>query len=304
MSQAARIRLAETLVEQGLEAYGLGQEARAAALWQQALESNPEDERAREYLEIAADAGEARAANATPAPRDLRTPVAALDRYGVLDAVRRRDFERALELLYEARAKEPEDESVSLSIHHVKKKLSARYRRRIGDLDAIAAPTGRQKGSLAPEWATVLKLVDGITTFGDVLRASPLGRFETKRVLSQLLDAEFVGVVERPRTRSRPQMPAVRPVRKPPSSQPQTRPEEMRARVEEPPPVAAEAPATESDCCETRSYQIALRSATDAYLEQDYEAAERCYHRCLELRPDDARAKHNLEMLARRRRES
>ncbi|MEZ4398426.1 MAG: hypothetical protein R3B06_00300 [Kofleriaceae bacterium] len=48
-------------------------------------------------------------------------------------------------------------------------------------------------------------------------------------------------------------------------------------------------------------FQLAFAEATRAYLRRDYAAAEQLFERCVELKPDDARALHNLESLRRRR---
>jgi len=48
-------------------------------------------------------------------------------------------------------------------------------------------------------------------------------------------------------------------------------------------------------------YSTALRAGTTAYLRRDYDEAERCFRRCLDLRPGDPRALHNLKRLALRK---
>ncbi|NOY92068.1 MAG: hypothetical protein GXP55_12800 [Deltaproteobacteria bacterium] len=300
MVELPYVKPVDRLLEEGLEAYGVGKEERAAELWVEALKLDPRNQQAREYLEAAGVEPPSIADVVTlHPPGSERAPAPSLNRKAILEAVQARDFERALELLYQARARQPSDTSLSLSILPIKKQLTMRYERRIGDLDAIAGRTFHQLDrELSENAQKVLSLVDGISSFGDVLQSSTVGRFETLHALSQLLDLEAIGVAQRPRTRSRPDLPAVRSVREPPPSE---RPDAdvLRSAASCDSPVAPDAQSAAEDTPE--SYASTLKAGTRAYLRRDYAEAERCFRHCLQIRPDDTRALHNLKRLELRK---
>ncbi len=330
MEGDARGSSADELVDEGLEAYGAGKEERAIAAWRRALELDPENAQAREYLEVAGvDVPALAEGVAQPPPSEGDAAPTPEYQREIISAVQANDLERGLDLIYRARAIHPEDASLSHSLRHIKKKLTARYERRIADMDAVAARTSEQPATeLTDNELAVLALVDGIVSFADVIDSSKRGRFQTLRALTVLLDAGIVGIAEHARTRSRPGPAPMRTTRDP---SPPAEVEVPTAGLEEPGTgLPWDAPRAERaadmgvehkpssgdsyrDALRARSafyvgrgsvqppppsgesYDEALRKGTLADEVANYVEAERCFLICLERRPGDWLAKENLE---------
>jgi hypothetical protein len=104
-------------------------------------------------------------------------------------------YEEALQLLHAARWSVPDAAEISRGIGLLKERLVRGYLRRIGNLDVIPRRTGDLAGtdaSFSEEERTLLRLVDGISSFGDIANQSMLGRFETYRALVRFLDDGIV----------------------------------------------------------------------------------------------------------------
>ncbi|MCA9626714.1 MAG: hypothetical protein KC766_03565 [Myxococcales bacterium] len=97
-----------------------------------------------------------------------------------------RRYEDALDLLCSVREAFPEDQALTRSIRLLRDHLSARYARRLEDLDVVPR-VARQERNLAANERRVLELVDGVTSFGELLLTSPLGQFDTLRALFSLI---------------------------------------------------------------------------------------------------------------------
>jgi len=155
-----------------------------------------------------------------------------------------RRYEEALDLL-SAPPAEPDAIEISRGIQLLKQRLVRRYLHQIGNLDHVPnlaiSQRGRRARKLTEEQTEVLRLIDGISSYGDIAHESRLGRFETFRTLSTLV---FEGVLTAspdaspadsgdhsvvPRLRPPPWRPArSRPRR---TSFPATRPSHRRDRV-------------------------------------------------------------------------
>lgn len=311
----------EDLLQRGLELYGQNRTAEAIRCWNDVLAQSPGEQRALDYLE---------SAGVTPAPsqplgkvielhpiREQRAsaaaaegpvsrPLPALDElhHGISDReaferlLREKRFEEALEFLYKERERAPEDASITRGIRALKDHLTARYGRELGSLDqvpVVLAPP-EERRLLPAEKRDLLRLVDGIATFGDVLISSRFGRFETCRLLALMLKRGVIGVrphsaeptVLDPRELARPA--PTPPVAEPPST---TRPV-----VDEHPPAPASAPPPASH---TDPYAELFASATEAYLRRDYDEALRLFEECVRQRPQDRRAEYNLRKLKERK---
>ncbi len=280
----------ETLLAEGLDLYGRDRVDEAIARWRQVLVLIPGEPRARDYLD---------AALPTPRVIPLRgdAPAPTL-REQVQALVAEHRFEDALDALLAARAAAPDDEAISRSIRLVKERLMREYVERLGNLDRVPrASTGRiHPSSLGADAQATLRLVDGISSVDDILRASRLGQFRTLRTLLTLheralielsMAAPAVGspaaddaVVDRVLADDTS---AVHPV--PPEAPPQAI--RFAGPPSTPPPPDPHA--------------ALFAEATRAYLRRDYAAAEQLFERCAVLRPTDPRAHHNLESLRRRR---
>jgi hypothetical protein len=107
--------------------------------------------------------------------------------------LRERRYEEALKVLYAARASAPKDQAISRSIRLLRERIAVDYAARLVNLDRVPARGERISGSLlSSEERQVLSLVDGISSYGDIVAASPMGRLNTLRMLCSFLDTGLV----------------------------------------------------------------------------------------------------------------
>lgn len=189
----------EQLIAKGLRLYGRGEEAEAVACWRQVLVMDPSHPQAHDYLEsTGVDGHAASLATELDAQKSIRNEriTGVVDKQAVLEAVKRREFDQALRMLYEARREHPNDASISRSIQHIKSRLERELITQLVDLDRV--PTKAQITVPADnlEAEIVARLVDGIATLGDVVETSPLGRLRTLRLLVEMLSGSLVRPVE------------------------------------------------------------------------------------------------------------
>jgi tetratricopeptide (TPR) repeat protein len=308
---------ADELLQRGLELYGQNHVAEAIGCWREALALAPDDRRARDFLESAgvdvdlpssrrsgvalSRPAEPSGAAAEVAPQGPSPPsksgVAAIDRAALTRLLEEKRFEEALDLLYAQREASPDDAAVSRGIRAIKEHLILRYGRALGSLDRVPMRERAGEGAALPaEQQHVLRLIDGLASFGDVIHASQLGRFETYRLLCSMLEARVLSArapsVRMPVVRSPPPEPTAEAAA-PPSDAPITRPSPS---VSPAPPssmtVSHAVLGSEGD-----AYERSFALATEAYLRRDFMKALHLYRACLTLRPDDARAAHNLRKL-------
>lgn len=320
---------AEDLLALGLELYGQNKVAAAVRCWQQVLSLSPGDRRALDYLDAAG-------AEATPAPvsaatahggvlielaaaREARAAAPPSVMLGDVEvSVQNREamerllgdkrYEEALQVLYKERERAPRDSSISRGIRVLKEQLVVYYGRELGSLDRVPVLVASEEvlSRLAPEQREVLRLLDGVATFGDVLGSSRFGRFETYRLLATLLKRGSITVRSPSVT-----MPAVRESSPPPITRPSSGTISLgrHVRVAEgsadetttpaPPPVAqGSAPSFYPPPSRSAGdFDRIFGQATEAYLCKDHAEAIRLYEQCLAVRPGDARAEHNLRKL-------
>ena len=262
----------EKLLEEGLVHYGANRVQEAVACWRRVLAIHPGDDRALDYLAAAGEVEEpqydtAKTLEIVPgegateaAPRQ---PSAAKTLAAMLEAKR---YDEALHFLYAMRERAPGDASVSRAIRFVKDRLILEYSGRIGNLDGVprVAVGPERLNGLGFEERELLKWIDGIATYGDVIEACRLGQFRTYRLLARFLDS---GILEE------------------------------GGGVSEETPRGASDPAVATD----GGYVELFNEATRAYLKRDYEQAERLFVQCERIRPDDARVIHNLNRLRSRK---
>ncbi len=184
------IASAEELIADALRLLQEGRRLDAIALWKRALELDPANPRALDYLESTEANG---LSNDSESDLDPQQPIeqeripGLADKQAVLVAVKNREYDRALQLLYYARRQHPGDESISRSIQHIKARLARDLIAQLGDLDRVPK---REEIRVPPgdlEAEVVATLIDGIVTLGDLIETSPLGRFRTLRVLKNVL---------------------------------------------------------------------------------------------------------------------
>jgi hypothetical protein len=203
------------------------------------------------------------------------------DKSHFVELLRQRRFDEGLSVLYQLREHSPDNASIARGIQLLKAKLLQDQLERLGDLDLVPRLRAVSPSTLGDDVASVLRLVDDISCTGDILECSRLGRLATARALVQLVDAGCIALL----SRERPQLHLIRP----PPSEPSP-PSGDAA----PPGVAEPAP----------DFDALFRSGTERYLARDYAEAERLFGCCHALRPEDRRVLHNIERLAKRKRES
>src|SRR5262249_32645081 len=107
-----------------------------------------------------------------------------------------RRYEEALELLFAARRANPQAEEISRGIQLLKQRLIRRYLRVIGNLDHVPQPSVTREAldarATSEDEREVMHLIDGISTYGDIVRGSRRGRYETFALLARLVAADVV----------------------------------------------------------------------------------------------------------------
>jgi len=186
MAQANEGNVAK-LLQRGLELYGTGEIPRAFMLWNEALELDPGNEEALDYIRDADRRSRPRANHGD-------TPSASI----VWDARRLAqggEEEAALELLVSA------PNSVTLQCESMIELLRARifrkYQSVLGDLEQI--PRVKEDAvdllgqNLPPSAGFLLSMVDGLTSLSDLVTVSGMDRFEALRSLHCMSEA---GILE------------------------------------------------------------------------------------------------------------
>jgi len=179
------------LLQQGLELYGTGDVAQAFMLWNEALELDPGNEEALDYI---------RDADRRTKPRgeNPEAPTASL----VEDArrlVHAANAEAALELLTSAPIGAPAGECLESEamIELLRAKLFRDYQASLGHLDRIPSVSGTagdlQGRNLPPSAGFLLSMVDGLTPLADLISVSGMDRFEAMRSIHRMHEA---GILE------------------------------------------------------------------------------------------------------------
>jgi hypothetical protein len=278
----------EDLLRRGLDFYALNNADGAARCWEEAAQLDHSDPRALEYLAALRGDGQESSTGTVqengPTERlerrdltglrqvvnELAAPdlgSRAFDKAQFVELLRGKQFETALDVMYQMRGAAPENASVERGIQLLEDRLLTEYVAHFGEPDLIPRRTGVDPSRPGPEQFEVLRLVDGVASLAQVLDASSLSRFATARALNLLLNQGVLSLGPRPRERP--------------------------SRV-----VAVETPvAPEAD-----GYDELFRRATTAYLRRDLDTALSLFAQCRQQRPDDRRVQHNIERLEQRKR--
>lgn len=293
----------------------------AAMLLQTAAEQNPEDPRAGALLgRIAAVGGDRRLGLLGP----LRPIVEAIpsgggnpchpvcDRAGFEQLLREKRFEQALAVMRAAQLRAPENSSIERAIQILKAQVVQDWVARIGSLDLVPAqlaPLRTQLATLDGEALVVLRLVDGKVSYSEVIERSPLGRFDSIRLLVTLLDRGAISTGDRkgapqeaprndPATEAGRGAPRRRPITL--TWQPDARPGEQDRPT---PPARMGAPKAASPLVATASDMTGAEhfdAGIAAYLARRYEEAELHFAASLRQEPSHAAATHNLAKVRER----
>lgn len=196
----------EELVAQGLDHYGRNDVDAAVECWRRAVELDPSNQQAAEYLDAAGfEPVEARTGAQvidistarrllTPLPPTLSREEKQVERTRQLEhLLEGKRYEEALDLLLRARLQSPEDPAISRGIRLIKDRLLLGYVRSLGDLTQV--PIRRENAApIVDPAASIYALVDGIASVEDILQISPFGRFETYRCLAVLLKNRVIAL--------------------------------------------------------------------------------------------------------------
>jgi len=186
-----RTRSAADLTREGLEHYGRGDTSAAIQAWKQALECDPEDPAASDYMATADRRKSERNEPNSPAQAiawQLAREAGELMRAG--------NFENALNLLRGALEANPGRLELEASLELARANLLARYRARLGSLDGLpvpcAAPEALTAYNLPADAGFLISLMDGKTCLTDLVSVSGMDHFDALHALQGLLDAGLV----------------------------------------------------------------------------------------------------------------
>jgi hypothetical protein len=115
------------------------------------------------------------------------------------ELLRAENYEGALELYQTAASLDPAQIELEGYVDLLRSRLVKIYRERIGDGSQVpkllVTPDRITRFNLPAEAGFVLSLIDGRTSFDELLSVSGMGPFEALRIFASLLDARIVGVV-------------------------------------------------------------------------------------------------------------
>jgi len=112
--------------------------------------------------------------------------------------LRGHDYEGALDLYQMAASLDSERIELEGYVDLLRSRLVKRYRERIGDagrVPTLLVPLDQiTRFDLPADAGFVLSMIDGRTSFGELLSVTSMGPFEALRIVAGLLDAGIVGV--------------------------------------------------------------------------------------------------------------
>lgn len=200
MSEEKPLKI-EELLEKGLYYYGLGENKMAVSLWQQTLELDPENELAREYLEIELGT---RIIEPEPEPAPSQAPEKT-EPLAIPPS-----FTRGQQLIYEGKPAEAVEsfnqaynESDGRLFHWAyvelaKTSVVKNLLEHIGSFEKMPELTQSMselaKMNFTEEEGFMLSLITGDTSFEDVISLSPLPKYKTYRTLYRFLEYDIVRI--------------------------------------------------------------------------------------------------------------
>lgn len=174
-----------SLLQQGLELYGTGDVANAFLLWREALDLEPGNEEALDYM---------RDADRRSRPRPLEETSA-----GMIEEARRLaradDIEGAFELLTSVESDGRLESEAMIEL--LRANLYQLDLEALGDLNRVPSVSGEaadMKGrNLPPSAGFLLSMVDGSTSICDLVSVSGMDRFEAFRSIRRMQES---GILE------------------------------------------------------------------------------------------------------------
>ncbi len=186
MSPASEQKVS-SLLQQGLELYGTGDVARAFLLWSEALELDPGNEEALDYMRDADRRAKPRGGNA-----EIGVPSLVDDARRLL---RSEDEAAALELLASAPAARGLEHEAMIEL--LRARLFQRYRVELGDLSQVprviaAGKNDLESRNLPSNVGFLLSMIDGVIPLSDLISVSGMDRFEALRSIGRMHEAGIV----------------------------------------------------------------------------------------------------------------
>ena len=186
MKEVTEVKVS-SLLQQGLELYGTGEVAQAFLLWNEALELDPGNDEALDYM---------RDADRRTKPRgeNVEAPAASIveDARRLAHAV---NPEAALELLVSAPAGGCFESEAMVEL--LRANLFHGYQTALGELSRVPRVAGSdndlQGRNLPPSAGFLLSMVDGLTPLSDLISVSGMDRFEAMRSICRMHEA---GILE------------------------------------------------------------------------------------------------------------
>ena len=185
MARADEDRVA-SLLQQGLESYGTGDVAGAFRCWNEALELEPGNEEALDYMRDADRRSKPRGGSADGGLRILEDARRMVQAEGE---------EAGLDLLMNAPATGRLE--IEAMIELLRARLFHRYLEQFGDLSQVPRIASDRRDlrerNLPPAAGFLLSMIDGLTPLGDLVTVSGMDRFETLRSVHRMHQA---GILE------------------------------------------------------------------------------------------------------------
>jgi len=132
-----------------------------------------------------------------PSGAQREDPVAALLR-NAQELLRLENYEGALDLFQAAATLDPKRFELEGYVDLLRSRLVKVYRERVGDgrrIPKLLVPAGQiTRFNLPADAGFVLSLIDGRTSFDELLSVSGMGPFEALRIFANLLEAGILGV--------------------------------------------------------------------------------------------------------------
>lgn len=173
------------LLEKGLGAYGQGQLDKAVESWNRVLEMEPSNQTALDYLE---SAGFSIPYKDNVIELTEHRPTSLADELKALLKVQK--YSEALKRLLSAKRDSPQDASLGRAIRRVKDKYIVVLVRDLGKLDqTVTLTTARnvlEELNLSEDTQTIVGLIDGESSIGDIIHSSVLEKHTTLKALVEL----------------------------------------------------------------------------------------------------------------------